>query len=923
MSLKDVITANNGGQVNSEFMNGTVLLGTKLYKPAPLPRVIDRSKILDNVSGSAPVKVILITAPAGFGKTTLVAEWVAGLQRGTERYHAAWLALDKTDNDVGRFWKYVITALQTVDPRIGQNLSALPPGPVRLPFESWLPELLHDLETTPGAIDLVLDDYHFISTPAIHQSLNYFIQHLPPSVRLILITRANPPLSLARLRVQGELFEVRAADLLFEPSEVEQYLNDVWQLGLTGELVAQLFQHTEGWPAGVMLAARLLQGCDAAARHEFVRSFSGSNRLILNYLLEEVLLQQQPATRDFLLQTSLLPKLSAPLCAFVTGQSVEEAGRILSGLAGEHLFIVSIDDQGIWYRYHLLFAEALNSMLCVERPALWIYTHKRIVDWCVDNGQPEWAVAHALAGHDYERAAGLIESIGDSVWSAGDLTSPLLWIQSLPASLVDSRVALSLLHIWLLFINDRWREATTLWHQIGYRLTDRDDGDNRHLLGRWAAIGGAMAGYRNEPEEAIRLTGPALAQLSPTDHLWRALSQFTLGLAYQTQGQAKQAADTYHRTIDLCSANDIPYLAFLATVHLIEVCRSQGLLYEAQALCEQLHDSGMALPSSRTNGSICLGILLYERNDLAMAESMLVNGLKYNWPGTPPRIVLTGQVTLAKVYQARGEWAAANATLDAALEMAMRLRLPAEERLVRAHQAHLAMKEERWDEVKCWQALAQLSTEDLPDLRREFEHLVLAEMLIAEERYQPAEGLLARLRAAAERSGRGDSEIVLSLLYAVSLDRQNRHAEAEAAVRHILPLAHAQDYARAFLDIGSGLEELLVRPGIRHHAPAYIDRLCHAFESGKKLRTAEGKNGHMPALHLAGDPPAAIDQLTPREWEILSMIARGYSNQEIADKLVLSVGTVKGHVNHIFSKLDVHNRTAAVARARDNQLILV
>lgn len=908
-------------RLKTSISDGARLLRTKLYKPSLPPKAIDRNRLLRQLSTFDQTKVILVSAPAGFGKTTLIASWLAGLQEATGENRSAWLTLDKDDNEQGKFWKYVVAALQTVDPDIGHKLSAWPPGPMFLPAESWLPELLHDLETTNGPVYLVLDDYHVINSAAIHQSLYFLIQHLPPHIRLILIARAVPPLPVGRLRVQGDLAELRAADLAFDPDEVEQYLNSVWQLQLSVEEVAQLVHHTEGWPAGIKLAAKSLYGCDAAIRHDFIQSYSGSNQLILAYLLEEVLLQQPPSVRDFLLQTSLLPRLSVPLCAVATGQPQEEVDRILDHLASDRLFIIPLDDEGHWYRYHPLFAEALNRILERENLAMWRDIQCRTVEWCLSTGHTEWAINHALSAKDYVRAAELIEAVGDTTWSSGDLSSPLRWIESLPKSVIKSRLPLSLLYIWMLFLNDKWKEAMGLWEETGHQFAAADNAPATQDKGRWLAIGGAMSAFQNEPGKSIQLSKSALTQLSPKDNLWQALTHFTLGLVYQTQGHPKQAADTYRHIIELCGEQGIPYLTFITSIHLIEVCIQQGRLYEAQALCTRLRESGLVRGSVVDDGSICLGVLHYERNNLTVAEKMLNQALAHSWPGTPPHVVIAGHVTLAKIYQSRHDWGAARLQLDAALNMSLRLRLWAEEKSMRAHLAHLALIEGRWDDVRCWQAVADISADDIPEFSHEVEHRVLAEILIAEGQFNQAEALLARLRAAAERSGRNGSEIVLTLWYAVVLARLHRYSEAESAVRHILPMAQAQGYIRSFLDSGPHLKELISRPGIRQHAPAYVDGLCRAFDTDNKTTDGFPTFRTVSSSTANGDLPAVIDQLTPREWEILTMISRGASNQEIADQLVLSVGTVKGHVNHIFSKLNVHNRTAAVARARDNQLI--
>jgi LuxR family maltose regulon positive regulatory protein len=746
---------------------------------------------------------------------------------------------------------------------------------------------------------------------------------------VVIITRADPPLSLARLRVSGDLVEFRAADLLFTRSEIEEYLNTNLGFRLSSDDIDRLALRTEGWPAGIQLAARSLMGCgDARAQHEFIRCFSGSNQYVLNYLLEEVLQQRPAAVREFMLQTSILSQLSVSLCASVTGQSTEHVAQFLSGLERDHLFIVPLDDTGHWFRYHSLFAEALETQLNQSHPSLWNESHQRACEWYSRNGFPALAIDHALAGEDFEAAATLIETAADSTWMAGDISSPLRWIQALPTSIIHERMMLRLRHIWLLILNDRSEEATTRWHGIGRSWQAEAPPPSDPQFGLWAAIGGALAVFRNSSEEAVRLAQQALRLLPPKEGLWRAVSQFNLGLAYQAQGLANPAADTFRTMIDQCLEQGIPYLAFAALAHLVEVHHTQGRLYEAQAHCEQLE----VMPDGRTSalqagGALCRGRLLYERNDLPAAERLVVEAIDHIWPGGQPRQALMAWLILSRIHEARGEVAAGRQQLQTALEMSVRLRLPREERVIRAATAQLSLRQGDWEAVKCWQAACGLTSNDMPEFQREYEHRVLAEVLLAEGHYVQAETLIARCHAAAVRSNRAGSALPLALLYAIVLARQIRLAEADAAIRSVLPMAQAQDYMRTFLDMGPHLEELLHRPTIRNQAPAYVDRLCAAFaveQSACRPATSpngRSSNGHHTLTPLLDEAAADVDQLTPRETEILSMIAHGASNQEIADQLFLSVGTVKGHVNHIFSKLDVHNRTAAVARARSSRLI--
>lgn len=921
MFYKAAITGQTQEQIGPALNGRVSLLKNKLSIPPLPPDTVHRNRLIERLEADHNSRLLLISAPAGFGKTTLISEWLSGMGTGQAGIQTAWLSLEKADNNLGRFWKYAIAALQTLDPVIGMRLNELMTRPVLPPVDSWLADLVDDLNLAGFPLALVLDDYHVIQTRAIHKSVNTLLMHMPANARLVLITRADPSLPLARLRVQDQLVELRAADLLFTRSEIENYLNNISGLALSSQEIDLLAARTEGWPAGIHLAARSLQGCDVIGRQDFLRSFNGSNRSVFTYLLEEVLHQQPPEIREFLSRTSVLQQVSAPLAAALTGLPTGEAEQLLARLAGDNLFIRSLDAHGEWFRYHSLFTEALETALRREDPTLWNEIHRLAAKWCATNGHVEWAIDHALTAHDFTTAAGLIEAIGDATWSTGDISLPLHWLERLPESVLNERPALRLLQVWILVLHNRWTEAVALWEKTGPLVTA--PGIEPILRGRWAAMGGAICGYRRLPEEAIRLSDLALVDLPEGEALWRVVSRLNIGLAHQALGNAKPAAETYRQMMDLCVSRGFLYPAITAAAHLIEVCHAQGRLYEVQTLSERLRDMEH-LPGGgdfclRAGGAICLGGLQYERNELDTADQTLSQAMAQLCPGTQSRLAIAGLVTQAHIAHARGDSTSARERLAKALELAVYLRPVAEDRAIRAQMALLALREKRWEEVKCWQATAGLDANALPDPRYELEYRVLAEILIAEGNYWEAEALLARLRAAAERGGRAGSNITLSFLYGVALGRQKRWPEAEAAVRRVLPLAQSQGYIRSVVDLGPGLLEMLNRPGIGQHAPAYVDRLCRTIEAEAGAIASNGSTRHYSPT--PDDAARMIDHLTPREWEILDMIARGASNQEIADRLVLSVGTVKGHVNHIFSKLDVHNRTAAVARARDFQLL--
>lgn len=918
MTTKDVESEVVQSRIEPDAAGFFEILSTKLYIPPKRESVVRRSRLLHKLERSSASHLILISAPAGFGKTTLMADWLASMPPDADNPRSAWLTLEESDNHLKRFWRYVVAALQSIDPQIGRRLSSLLSQPTLPPVESWLPLLINDLATVRQRIILVLDDYHAIHTPAIHHSLHFFLAHLPPSVRLAFLTRADPPLPLARFRVQGSLLELRAADMRFSSEEIERYLNEVLKLDLAPADISALEQRTEGWPAGIELAARSLQGFRPADRREFIASFSGSNRLVLSYLLEEVLNQQTPDRREFLLRTSVLARLSGPLCQAITGQT--ESASILVELSKDNFFITPLDPDGVWYRCHPLLADSLATRLREDSPQLWNDLHRLAGDWCARNGHLDRAINHAIKSQDYFTAASLIETIGEQTWTSGEIGTLLHWLDSLPPAVIESQIDLRLLYTWVLFLHDRWDEATGQWQAAGADLDHLDVQKRKACRGRWAAIGAAMAGHRREPEQTIRLAQQALNDLPSDDLAWRIVSNIDLGLAYMANGDMSPAHGAFSQAADLSIARQNAYLVFASLGHLSEVCMVQGNLYEAQATCERLRQCE-AIPGGKVlalaaNADIGLGIIAYERNDLIVAERLLRHGLEQIWPGGQPRVVLRARVALCRLYVAENKWLEAAEQIDQAAMMVAQLHMPAEGRVVAAYQAWLGLRQGHLEVVQGWLTNSHVTANDTPDYRHESEHRILAEALIAQNRFRTAESLLQTLVSASTQSGRTGDLIALLAMLAISVAGQKRFEEAEELLRQALTLAHPQGYVRTIVDLGLPMNQLLRRTAVRSQNANYVNQLLQAFDPPDA-----GFTGRRFGLAEPAGNAVLLDELTPREWEILNLIATGASNSEIAEKLVLSVGTVKGHINHIFSKLDVHSRTAAVARARELGLI--
>lgn len=899
------------------------ILQTKLYRPPQRPFVISRPHLLARLDDQPGGRVTLLSAPAGFGKTTLISEWASrkdedrrmkaepqSLVLSPQPSPIAWLSLDESDNDLARFWRYVLAALQQLCPTIGKSaeplLATLKPAGDTEPLISTLINDLTAATSPETPFHLALDDYHFIQSAPIHQSLSFLLQHQPPQLHVLILTRTDPPLSLARLRVQGHLLELRAAELRFTPAETEQFLNEVMGLGLSPSAVHTLDTRTEGWAAALQLAALSLKSVAEDEIDHFVQTFAGTHRHVLNYLLEEVLQRQPPAVQQFLLHTSVLRRFTAPLCQAVTAQP--DAAAILADLSQAALFVTPLDENGRWYRYHPLFAEALQARLRQLEPGLLPELHRRATGWCASNGLWDKAIGHALAAEDYETAASLIEQQAEQSWTHGDLAAVLGWLDALPAYLPARRPRLCLIYTWLLFLHDHWDKATACWQTAERLIPQAAEKEQPYLRGMWAAIGGAMAAHRREAAETLRLTQEALAHLPSEDSTWREVTLINLGLAYLWQGKAHQAIAACHEAAEWCRRQGNIYLAFAALWHEAEACLAAGRLRQAAAVYEQLQRLDALEGSShlllKTNGDVGLAGLAYERNDLATAETLLTTALPLLWPGGQPRVVLYGRLILARLYQAQGRVAAAQEQLRLAETMTRQMNMTAESRQLAAVCARFALHQGDESSAARWLA-GSTAPDGAPDLGHEEEYLALGELYMKQQRYREAHELLHRLQAAAAQDGRDGSLIVILLLLALLYQAQGQREQAFLPLGRALDLAQPEGYLRTFLDAGRPLLPLLHEAHRQGILPFYTDQLLQAA----------GSPSH------PGEPDALLEPLTAREQEILHLIAQGCSNQQIATALVLSVGTVKGHANHIFGKLRAQNRTEAVARGRELGLI--
>lgn len=841
-------------------------------------------------------KLTLISAPAGYGKTTLVAEWVANLQSKTSnlKLPISWLSLDEADNDPVRFFRYFLAAFQQSDSSLGANSQSLLELPQLPPINAMLDSLLNELAASDFPFLLIIDDYHIINHLHIHSTLEYFIDHQPAQVHLVFTTRADPPLPLARLRARGQMTELRARDLRFTAEEARQFFGLV-NLTLAENTLRALDERTEGWAAGLQLAALALQHQpDPAA---FIETFRGSHRYVLDYLAGEVIHQQGDEIRVFLTQTSPLDRFNAELCSALTGRDDSQA--IITWLEQSNLFIIPLDDERRWYRYHHLFADYLRSLLSkTEQAALC----QKAAAWHEANDLTAEAVRYALACSDREFAAQVIENaLGkNSTWSDGNLSQLVSWLEALPAEVFRSRPRLGLHAARAFYVQGRFDQAEahlTQAEQILQAVPATPD--TEQLLALATLNRGAIAAVRGEFQKVIALVPDAQARIPHENHLAHARAFFSLGLAYEIAGQTARAVENYLQSTAEARAADVLFLAVHGLCSAAQVQIQQGCLRLAENSCREAIQltGGARIPPLGLAWDI-LGAIAVERNDLLSAEKYLQDGIVLSRQGGLRDDLIVGLASLGRLHAYQGNLAGMQAVMAEALSIIRSVGILRSEQLADAHIARYQHFLGQREAAAQWASEYQSRRAELPD---EFEELTLARILISTGDLEPVAGILHPILEKSTAAGRMQTALEAMLLLGLYHRARGESAAALEWLQKSLELAAPEGYLRMFLDEGPSLLELL--PKIRHAAPGLVDVLLNG-------KPAEVESRSTPLDRLP-------DPLSEQEIRVLKLIVAGKSNAEIAAELVISVGTAKWHVHNILQKLGVKNRPQAIACARE------
>jgi len=900
------------------------LLETKLYIPGRHPGLLSRPRLVERLNQGAQRKLTLVSAPAGSGKSTLVAEWVAASRRA-----AAWISLDPGDNNPALFWTYVVTALRTARPDVGESaLSWL--SSARPPATEWiLTSLINEITANDQHVALILDDYHVIDAEPIHRAVAFLLEHLPPRMHLVIATRSDPPLPLARLRGRRELTELRASDLRFTPEEAAAFLNEAMGLGLSAADVAVLEARTEGWIVSLQLAALSMQGREDLPG--FIRAFSGDHLYIVDYLVDEVLHRQPDRVRSFLLQTAVLDRLSAPLCDALTGR--DDGRGMLQALERDNLFVVPLDDKRHWFRYHHLFADVLRARALAEQPRQVPVLHQQASAWFERHGLPSDAVRHALAAEDFGRAADLLERTGRAMLTTTQ-DAFLDWLKALPYEVIRARPVLSVYYALALLPGDletaeaRLRDAEGVLDQASARpeaaaveMVIVDDEGFRSLPGSMAIVRAYLAGASGDVPETVHYARQALGLLPEGDALWRGAAGALLGLAHWTSGDLEEAYQAFAEgQASLRKTGDIT-LEMIGAFVLANIRTAQGRLRDAARLYEGALDQaarqGGPVPPTAADLYVGLSELCHEHNDLDAAARYLRSSQELGEHGGLQENRYRWYVGMARIAEAQGDLDRALELLDEAQRRYVRSPNP-EVRPVAAVKARVWVRQGRLAEALGWAHERGLSVGDELSYLREFEHITLARLLIARHRSDRGESalrelkaLLDRLQQAAEQGRRPGSLVEVLVLQALAHQVQGDAIRARAPLERALTLAEAEGYVRIFLDEGATMRTLLGHVAAPGPASAYARRLLSAFETPARLAPTP----------LQAVPAALVEPLTRREVEILRLIAAGMRNQEIAEQLFISLSTVKRHVANAYGKLGASHRTEAVARANALDLL--
>ncbi len=919
------------------------LIRTKLHLPFTRPGLVLRSRLKEQIARGLRGPLTLVTAPAGFGKTTLVASSVAGCEMPV-----AWLSLDKEDNQLWRFLRYLIAALQEINPQIGSGAAELLAAAQQEAPEIILTRLINDLDGAGKELVLVLDDYHRISSHTIHEKVAFLLEHCPANFHLLLSTRSDPPLPLARLRARGQTVELRTADLRFTELEAARFLNDVMDLKLDERSVAVLEERTEGWIAGLQMASIALQAHHSMHQpedaHGFIQGFSGTNRYILDYLLEEALSNQPPEIQRFLLHTSILERLTAPLCEALLAESDEpkaeggdqwippavlspsRSASMLEYIERANLFLIPLDHERRWYRYHHLFSDLLRARLALSQAGQYQNRlHARASEWFEKNGFAEEAIHHALAAGEYEEAARQMEAAAESTWLNGQYTNILAWVKALPTDLVHSRPWLCIWCAWV-YTQMGISQGIQEWIEAARLSAKKPPWDAPALMNEIAALKVFAVSFSKDYAQAIELAesvlkGPPLKHEKASEFI-RCNILHVLSSMYFSTGQLRKAEQTCQQTIELAHRIGFTLRYIHAINKLIFIYMVTGRL----ARCDQKLDETQSVLREQGNSNYFAALqlyfrrieLLYEWNRLDEARRLVDWILSREMMVELPYLVVDFSNIQAALLLTKGDYTGAQNLLNKATALAQQSYIwegltGHTQRL----QVWLWLKKGAVSQAAAWAAQQTERTSAVVPVSSEEQMLAQARIFLAQNAWQNAIALLKRLS-----DPRKSKLIEIQALKAMAFQGAGEEARADAEIESALTLAAPEGYVRTFIDEGRPMQMLITQwlahndgSPLRAYAKLLLSQLNADQADGEGQIAAQPTPAPAESTTRAAQN-ALHEPLSQRELEVLRLIALGKTNEEIARQFVVARGTIKAQAASIYRKLDVGNRTEAVARAR-------
>jgi LuxR family maltose regulon positive regulatory protein len=919
--------ASSGEPQRIQPLDGYELLSTKFALPRPHSSLVVRDHLLARLDEGLEHKLILVSAPAGYGKSTLMSQWIASRSQRPEGFPAAWVSLDAGDNDPVRFWSYVIAACRAFNPSIGETAFAQLYVARRHSLEIVLTTLINELAQLAGEGVMVLEDYHVITSPQIHESLVYFIEHLPTTLHLLMLTRSDPPLPLARLRAHDDLYELDEADLRFSCEEMCAFLQQALHFPLSAATIARLEARMEGWIAGLHLLALALRGRkDPQELERMLVTFTGGHRHILEYLVADVFSSQPETLQEFLLQTSFLNRLSASLCDTVTSRN--DSAEMLEQLERANLFLIPLDDSGLWYRYHALFAEAMQHEARRHLGEAYLQSlYKKASLWFEQHGLLPEAVEVALSARDFTHAAALIGQINGSDGFMSELLTLLRWLKQLPEAVLHAHPDLCLAYAMaLLFTQDRSDPATLARIRLPLEMAEYhwQAENNRPKLGEVLALRAQVAWWQGDPLQAFNAAHRALELLPQHEHFWRPSALLSVVQEEEYAGRIDLARRIAHEARATFEATGNPFGVRAALFTLTDASLRRGELHQASRLYGQIFTEAAEDPLDMVVALLGLAALSYEWNELQKADQQVSQALdlgrhhaaeigKYH---AEQIVTIPGSLALARILHARGEPIAAIQMLQELVALAQERNWHYLRREALAELAYHSLAVGDLVATQRWLAAITQQGEDFRLVQQEREALISAHLLIAQGETAQVLALLERWLAKAHNQERLRSELEIRVLLSLAHYTRKDLAQARHVLKEALALALPEGYRRLFLDKGEPLATLLraVLLDVREEAlSAYIRDLLLAFAAPQTTQDVKQQTQPAPAL--------LFEPLSQQEQRVLRLLASGLSNPEIARELVVSVNTVKTQVQSIYRKLNVNSRREAGEAARRLKLL--